>query len=83
MVEDITEGIMTNHPTDPQWWLWQWMPPGGNNGGIGCPNCRVLNAPGARFCQQCGMSLVPVACTQCGASLQASTKFGQCGKSVT
>lgn len=60
------------------------MPPRGNNGGIGCPNCRVLNAPGARFCQQCGTSLVPAACTQCGAKLQAGTKFcGQCGKSAT
>lgn len=56
------------------------VPPGGNNGGIGCPNCRVMNAPGARFCQQCGTSLTPAACAQCGTVLQAGAKFcGQCG----
>ena len=58
-------------------------PPSGGNGGIGCPSCKTLNAPGARFCQQCGMSLVPAVCKQCGALLQAGAKFcGQCGQNA-
>ncbi|MES2319142.1 MAG: zinc ribbon domain-containing protein [Pseudomonadota bacterium] len=42
-----------------------------------------MNAPGAKFCHQCGTSLTPVACLQCGTSVQPGTKFcGQCGKAV-
>ncbi|EEZ6870470.1 zinc-ribbon domain-containing protein, partial [Escherichia coli] len=37
----------------------------------------------ARFCQQCGTSLVPSACAQCGTTLQPGTKFcAQCGKAA-
>ncbi len=58
-------------------------PPAANNAGIGCPSCNTLNAPGSRFCQQCGSSLVPALCTQCAAPLQAGTKFcGKCGKAA-
>ncbi|WP_245783586.1 double zinc ribbon domain-containing protein [Paracidovorax konjaci] len=57
------------------------MPPGGSNGGSNCPNCRTLNAGNARFCQQCGTSMVPARCAHCGTSMQMGAKFcGQCGK---
>ncbi|MBI2747006.1 MAG: zinc-ribbon domain-containing protein [Burkholderiales bacterium] len=58
-------------------------PPAGGwgNSGVACPNCKALNAPGARFCQQCGTSLALSACTQCGTKLQPGVKFcSQCGK---
>ncbi|EPK3140290.1 double zinc ribbon domain-containing protein, partial [Enterobacter cloacae] len=60
-------------------------PPAGGwgNGGLACPNCKASNAPGARFCQQCGTSLVPSACAQCGTTLQPGAKFcAQCGKAA-
>ncbi|MDA8258404.1 MAG: zinc-ribbon domain-containing protein, partial [Betaproteobacteria bacterium] len=39
------------------------------------------NASGARFCQQCGTSLLAGKCSGCGAELSAGTKFcAQCGK---
>lgn len=48
-----------------------------------CQGCRTANAASARFCQQCGNSLVPAACTQCGAQMQVGVKFcGQCGKAA-
>ncbi|WP_225622386.1 double zinc ribbon domain-containing protein [Musicola keenii] len=51
---------------------------------MSCPNCRSLNATIARFCQQCGSSLVPADCPQCGTSVQAGAKFcGQCGNTMT
>lgn len=53
----------------------------GNMGSVACPNCPTQNASGARFCQQCGASLIPAKCTQCGATVQSNSKFcGQCGK---
>ncbi|RSZ32286.1 zinc-ribbon domain-containing protein [Variovorax sp. 553] len=49
--------------------------------GSACPACRAVNAPGARFCQQCGGSMQPAACRQCGTTMQAGAKFcGQCGQ---
>ena len=57
---------------------------GGGNAGVACPNCKALNALGARFFQQCGTTLVPSACTQCGTTLQAWAKFcAHCGKAAT
>jgi membrane protease subunit (stomatin/prohibitin family) len=59
-------------------------PPNGGGGGAGiaCPACRTANAPGARFCQQCGASMQPAACRQCGTTMQAGAKFcAQCGQS--
>jgi len=29
--------------------------------GVGCPRCRTLNAPGARFCTGCGTAFVDAA----------------------
>jgi RNA polymerase subunit RPABC4/transcription elongation factor Spt4 len=55
------------------------MPPGGGNA---CPACRTVNAPGARFCQQCGGAMAPPACRQCGTAMQAGARFcAQCGQS--
>ncbi|WP_369831420.1 zinc ribbon domain-containing protein [Dickeya sp. Secpp 1600] len=54
-----------------------------NHAGVSCPNCRSLHAPTARFCQQCGSSLVPAVCPQCSTSVQAGAKFcGQCGSTI-
>jgi ribosomal protein L40E len=46
-----------------------------------CPSCRAANVSGARFCHQCGTSMVTTACPQCSAPLVASAKFcGECGR---
>ncbi|MBC7292831.1 MAG: zinc-ribbon domain-containing protein, partial [Thermoleophilia bacterium] len=55
--------------------------PSGGNPGSPCPKCGSANASGARFCQQCGTSLLAGKCSGCGAELSAGTKFcAQCGK---
>ncbi|WP_435889073.1 double zinc ribbon domain-containing protein [Variovorax boronicumulans] len=55
------------------------LPPGGS----ACPACRAVNAAGARFCQQCGTSMLPAACRQCGTALAPGAKFcAQCGQST-
>ncbi|WP_347403473.1 zinc-ribbon domain-containing protein [Pseudomonas piscis] len=49
--------------------------------GSPCPQCRAMNAPGARFCQQCAAGLLAAGCAQCGAPLSAGARFcGQCGR---
>lgn len=54
-----------------------------NYAGLTCPACGVVSMQGARFCQQCGSSLVPAPCTQCGTALPQDAKFcGSCGKSA-
>ncbi|PZP59587.1 MAG: adenylate cyclase [Azospira oryzae] len=54
---------------------------GGPGGGNPCPQCGSANTAEARFCQQCGASLLPAKCAGCGAELAAGAKFcGQCGK---
>ena len=51
--------------------------------GVVCPSCRATNGVGARFCQQCGTSLVPKVCKQCGSTVQAGAKFcAQCGQTI-
>lgn len=48
--------------------------------GTPCAGCRTINVGGARFCQQCGGSLVPASCGQCNAVMAAGAKFcSQCG----
>ena len=48
---------------------------------IQCTKCQTSNGSGARFCQHCGTSLLPVKCAHCDASMPAGSKFcGQCGK---
>ncbi|TXH87284.1 MAG: zinc-ribbon domain-containing protein [Rhodoferax sp.] len=49
--------------------------------GLDCSACRAQNQPNARFCQQCGKSLIPSACRQCGTTMQTGAKFcAQCGQ---
>ena len=56
--------------------------------GIACPSCGKDNAPGTKFCNQCGAKVeapAPAAsatrfCPECGKELPASTRFcGECG----
>ena len=57
------------------------MPPSASSStGAPCPQCRAANAQGARFCQQCGTSLMPATCGTCRASISPGAKFcQQCG----
>ena len=44
-----------------------------------CPNCRVENPAGNRFCSQCGTGLT-ARCPQCGVEVASGAMFcGQCG----
>ncbi|WP_331254571.1 zinc-ribbon domain-containing protein [Stutzerimonas balearica] len=46
-----------------------------------CPKCGASNAASARFCQQCGASMVPAKCASCAAEIPPGAKFcPQCGK---
>ncbi|KTD11561.1 Double zinc ribbon [Legionella gratiana] len=50
--------------------------------GVTCTRCQTFNAPGARFCGQCGQGVQNIVCS-CGASIPAGAKFcGQCGNSL-
>lgn len=56
------------------------------SGGAGptCPSCSAANVPGARFCAQCGKSMVPGTCSNCNTSLVAGARFcANCGKPQT
>lgn len=56
-------------------------PPPGAPPTIACPKCGVANAPGARFCQQCGGPLGATKCASCSADIPPNAKFcPQCGK---
>lgn len=47
---------------------------------IPCPRCEARNPISHRFCTQCGLSLAPDNCAQCGGVLQVNAKYcGQCG----
>jgi membrane protease subunit (stomatin/prohibitin family) len=56
-------------------------------GGVACPSCHEQNAPGAKFCANCGTSLAPpkaAHCTQCGTASAPGSKFcGNCGSSLS
>lgn len=43
--------------------------------GTPCPNCRTINVGSARFCRQCGGSLVPASCGKCNAVMATGAKF--------
>lgn len=48
---------------------------------MACIVCGTGNISTARFCQQCGTSLVPVKCEGCNAEMMGGMKFcGKCGK---
>jgi len=47
-----------------------------------CARCGAENAPGRKFCTECGTSLV-AACPSCGASIDGTEKFcGECGAAL-
>ena len=51
---------------------------------IACPKCGSANAPGVKFCNECGAKMdvasQTVPCVKCGAALQAGAKFcNECG----
>ena len=51
---------------------------------VPCPNCGKQNAPGAKFCADCGgkMEVAQVPCVKCGAKLREGAKFcSECGSS--
>lgn len=50
-------------------------------GGPPCPKCGIVVGSGARYCPQCGTSLVPGTCAACNATLTVGAKFcPNCGK---
>ena len=60
---------------------------GGGGGGAAvattpCPSCSKANAPGAKFCADCGgkMEIAQVPCVKCAANLREGAKFcSECG----
>jgi membrane protease subunit (stomatin/prohibitin family) len=45
-----------------------------------CPKCSAQNVASAKFCNECGTSLMPAACPKCGHIPQAGAKFCiECG----
>ena len=63
------------------------MQQGGGGGGAAvattpCPSCGKANAPGAKFCADCGgkMEIAQVPCVKCAANLREGAKFcSECG----
>src|SRR6266851_6649274 len=48
-----------------------------------CSKCRTENAPGKKFCSQCGSGLAS-RCPKCGADNAPASKFcGDCGAALT
>ncbi|MDR1131993.1 MAG: zinc ribbon domain-containing protein [Oscillospiraceae bacterium] len=52
-----------------------------------CPKCGAKNAPGVRFCNDCGQNLTQAAasgqCSSCGQDNPPGTKFcGGCGNKL-
>lgn len=57
---------------------------GQSNQSISCPTCGKANAPGTKFCGDCGgkMEVSKVPCVKCGAELREGAKFcSECGSS--
>ena len=51
--------------------------------GVPCPKCAHQNAPGAKFCIECGTKLGPATCANCQAELNPDAKFcNECGQKV-
>ncbi|MBI2704774.1 MAG: SPFH domain-containing protein [Actinobacteria bacterium] len=51
---------------------------------VACPNCNASNAPGAKFCANCGQAMGQRQfCTNCGAEMAPGARFcGECGTPV-
>jgi membrane protease subunit (stomatin/prohibitin family) len=64
--------------------------PGGQSGAQGaaqaavpCSKCGHQNAPGAKFCMECGTKQGPATCANCQAELTPGAKFcNECGQKV-
>lgn len=54
--------------------------------GINCPTCNTVNAPGTKFCQQCGAKLEQTlikVCPNCGAQINNGARFcNDCGTKI-
>jgi hypothetical protein len=47
-----------------------------------CPECKVENPAGGKFCIACGSAL-EIACTQCGGAMRLTDRFcGSCGEAT-
>jgi len=51
--------------------------------GVPCPQCGHQNAPGAKFCVECGAKQGPATCSNCHTELSPGAKFcNECGQKV-
>ena len=51
--------------------------------GVACAKCGHQNAPGAKFCTECGAKQGPATCANCQAELYPGAKFcNECGQKV-
>ncbi|HJS23060.1 MAG TPA: SPFH domain-containing protein [Pyrinomonadaceae bacterium] len=51
--------------------------------GVACPQCGHSNAPGAKFCVECGAKQGTATCANCQAELSPGAKFcNECGQKV-
>jgi predicted ATPase/class 3 adenylate cyclase len=52
------------------------------DGGVICPSCETVNAPGGKFCSECGSPLAR-SCPACGAAAATTAKFcAECGTAL-
>src|SRR5947207_10380429 len=52
------------------------------NGGVTCTSCQTVNAPGGKFCSECGTPLA-FSCPSCGAAAAPTAKFcAECGTAL-
>ena len=50
---------------------------------VACARCQATNPPAAKFCNQCGTSLMAPTCGGCGARLTWNARFcTRCGKAL-
>jgi membrane protease subunit (stomatin/prohibitin family) len=50
---------------------------------VPCPKCGHQNAPGAKFCMECGTKQGPATCANCQAELTPGAKFcNECGQKI-
>ena len=68
------------------WMMFQQMGQSGQKTLVVCPFCGYKNLEGAKFCSNCGKSLVPqkVLCPKCNTEVDIGTKFcPNCGKNLS